>query len=171
MTEMPEAPVILGKITGFYGVRGWVKVYSHTEPRANIVNYSPWLIRRPGQDWQPLVVKAGKAHGKGVIAQLQGIEDRDQARPLLGAEIAVRREQLPAPGPGEYYWADLVGLQVSNREGISLGLVASMMETGANDVLVVEGERQRLIPFIQPDVVVDVDLQTGTIQVDWDPDF
>jgi 16S rRNA processing protein RimM len=171
MTEKPAQPVILGKITGLYGVRGWVKVYSHTEPRANIVKYSPWLIRKPGADWQEITVRSGKAHGKGVVAQLQGVNDRDQAAQLMGAEIAVPRSQLPAAAEGEYYWADLVGLHVVNLEGVELGKVSHLMETGANDVLVVKGERERLIPFLQPDVVTEVDLDTGRIQVDWDPEF
>lgn len=172
MIEKPVQPVILGKITGLYGVRGWVKIYSHTEPRANIVNYSPWLIRLPGAEWQEIAVRSGKAHGKGVVAQLQGVDDRDQATRLLGAEIAVPRSQLPASGKGEYYWADLLGLQVMTLQGVDLGKVSSLMETGANDVLVVkDDERERLIPFIRPDVVTDIDLAEGRIQVDWDPEF
>lgn len=171
MTEKPEQPVILGKITGLFGVRGWVKVFSHTEPRSNIVQYTPWLVRQRGGDWKSLAVVNGKAHGKGVVAQLEGIDDRDQAALLLGAEIAIPRRQLPAAAEGEYYWADLVGLEVYTTSGVDLGKVDSMLETGANDVLVVKGERERLIPFLQPDVVTQVDMPAGRILVDWDPEF
>jgi len=171
MTGKPEQPVVLGKITGLFGVRGWVKVFSHTEPRTNIVDYSPWLVRRPGGQWQTMQVLDGKAHGKGVVAQLEGIVDRDQAALLLGAEVAVPRSQLPAPGEGEYYWTDLIGLQVVTTTGEDLGRVDSLLETGSNDVLVVKGERERLIPFLTPEVITEVDLAGGRIQVDWDPEF
>jgi len=170
---MPKAPselVTLGRISGLYGVRGWVRVFSHTDPREGIVRYSPWYLRLGGE-WRPVRVAEGRRHGKGVVARLEGCDDRDQAARLMGAEIAVRREQLPPLPPGEYYWTDLEGLRVVTREGVELGTVARLMETGANDVLVVRGERERLIPYLPERVVLEVDLEGGLIRVDWDPDF
>jgi 16S rRNA processing protein RimM len=113
----------------------------------------------------------GQAHGKGIIARLESIHDRDEAARLLGAEIAVNREQLPPAPEGEYYWADLIGLTVQNHKGITLGQVDHLLETGANDVLVVKGDRERLIPFLLEQVILDVDLAQRLLRVDWDEDF
>lgn len=170
---MPKAPsdlVTVGRICGLYGVRGWVRVFSHTDPREGIVRYSPWYLRLGGE-WREVRLAEGRRQGKGVVARLEGCEDRDQAARLMGAEIAVRRDQLPPLPPGEYYWTDLEGLRVVTREGVELGVVARLMETGANDVLVVRGERERLVPYLPERVVLEVDLEGGVIRVDWDPDF
>ena len=112
-----------------------------------------------------------RPHGKGLAARLVGLDDRDEAAALMGADIAVWRDELGEPEPGQYYWADLVGLEVRHAEGQSFGKVEGLMATGANDVLVVKGERERLIPFIQGQVIKGVDLGAGIITVDWDPDF
>ncbi|RKZ45698.1 MAG: ribosome maturation factor RimM [Candidatus Parabeggiatoa sp. nov. 3] len=162
--------MMLGRISGLYGVRGWLKVFSYTRPITNILNYSPWQLYQQGQ-WQTLALCEGKTHGKGIIVRLETIQDRDQAAQLQDAEIAVNRSQLPRTPESEYYWADLIGLTVVNREDITLGQVAHLLETGANDVLVLKGERERLIPFVQDQVILDVDLVQGIIQVDWDDDF
>lgn len=163
--------LIVGKVTGVYGVRGWVRVFSDTAPRERILEYSDWRLNLQGQ-WRPLEVVEARAHGKGVVVRFAGFDDRDQARALLGAEIAIAREQLPPPAPGEYYWADLEGLQVVTVEGQPLGRVDHLFETGANDVLVVKDqERERLIPFVLEQVVRRVDLPAGVLEVDWDPDF
>ena len=170
MTDTEQEYIQAGRITGLYGVRGWVKVYSYTEPRENIIGYSPWRVRL-GNQWHELAVAEGRRHGKGVIARLAGYEDRSQAERLLGADIAIRRDQLPPLAEDEYYWSDLEGLRVVTREGRELGRVHHLIATGANDVLVVRGERERLIPFLQGDVVLDVDLAGGSLRVDWDPEF
>lgn len=168
--------VPLGKVNGLFGVKGWIKVFSNTQPRENILTYSPWFLKRDGQ-WQEFKLLAGKPHGKGVIAHLSECSDRDIAAELIGSEIAIKREQLPHPAPGEYYWSDLIGLKVINLEGIEFGSVTSMLETGANDVLVVHGaaekgkKRERLIPFVTEEVVHEVNLEQGFITVDWDADF
>jgi 16S rRNA processing protein RimM len=164
--------VKLGRISGVFGVKGWMKVYSDTEPRENILNYSPWYLYINGQ-WQARKVIAGRVHSKGLVVQLEGCEDRDLAATLVKTEIAITREQLPRPAAGEYYWQDLTGLQVQTLNGVALGKITNLMETGANDVLVVEAEdgRERLIPFIREQVVTHVDLQAGTMTVDWDPEF
>lgn len=160
----------LGKISGVFGVKGWVKVYSHTDPREGITNYSPWHIKHRGQ-WREYQVEAGQRQGKTVVAKLKGIDDRDQALLLTGAVIAISPEQLEKLGKDEYYWHQLEGLQVVTTEGVELGSVSHMMETGANDVMVVIGDRERLIPFTQGHAVVSVDLDAGVITVDWDPEF
>jgi 16S rRNA processing protein RimM len=163
--------VTLGRVSGAHGVQGWVKVYSETDPRENIVGYSPWYLgdARARTVWK---VTGGRRQGKAVVAKLSGCNDRDTAESLQGLEIAVRRDQLPEPTvPGEYYWADLVGLRVETVDGIELGQVERLFETGANDVIVVQGERERLIPYLWGQVVRDVDLDAGLMRVDWDPDF
>ena len=169
MTDVLTQPVILGRIVGLFGVRGWVKVYSYTEPREALLDYKDWLLSRDG-GWQPVALAQGKRHGKAVIARLEGIEDRDAAAELTGSDIGVDRDALPDPGEGHYYWADLEGLTVVHKDGTELGKVACLMATGANDVLVVDGPAERLIPFVQGEVILDVDLAAGVIRVDWEWD-
>lgn len=159
-----------GRITGLYGVRGWVKVYSYTRPRDNILQYSPWLVKLNGK-WRSIEVAEGRVHGKGVVVRLQDYQDRIAATELLGSDIALKREQLPELPENEYYWSDLEGMEVRTSSGQSLGSVDYLLETGANDVLVVKGERERLIPYLRDDVIVDIDMQANVITVDWDPDF
>lgn len=166
---MTTQPVVLGRIAGLFGVRGWVKVYSYTEPREAVLDYDRWLLS--GKDgWREATVAEGQRHGKTIIARIDGYVDRDQAAELIGTEIAVRREALPATQTGEFYWSDLEGLRVVHRDGTELGSVAYLLETGANDVLVVQGERERLIPFVMDKVVLGVDLAAGRIDVDWEWD-
>lgn len=144
-------------------------MYSYTQPREAILNYSLWFLEREGS-WCHMRVAEGQQHGKGVIARLDGIADRDDAAKLIGSTIVVERDALPATEDGEYYWADLEGLQVLHRDGTDLGRVAYLLETGANDVLVTDATPERLIPFIRGEVVLDVDLGAGVITVDWDLD-
>ena len=165
----PDRLVALGRVSGLHGVQGWVKIHSDTRPRENILDYSPWYLLRHGV-WEPWEVVRGRPQGKTLVAQLRGCTDREQARRLMGATIAVRRWQLGESEEG-YYWTDLEGLEVVNLQGVALGRVDHLMETGANDVLVVKGERERLIPWLPGEVVHDVDLVGGRIRVDWDPDF
>lgn len=162
--------VVLGRVSGLFGVQGWVKVFSHTEPRENIATYRNWHLQCHGE-WQTARVEQGRRHGKGVVVKLAGIEDRDQAAALIGCDIAIERDQLPPLPPGEYYWTDLEGLRVVTLEGTELGRVSHLFATGANDVLVVQGERERMLPFVRPDVIQRVDLEQGLIEVDWDPEF
>lgn len=163
--------VTLGRVSGAYGIRGWVKVHSDTSPRDNILGYSPWhLVRGAGREvWQ---VSGGRQQGKGLVAKLAGCDDRDAAEALVGAEISIPRDQLPATTePGEFYWADLVGLRVRTQDGIDLGRIVRLFETGANDVIVVQGDRERLVPYLWGHVVRAVDLEAGVMRVDWDPEF
>jgi 16S rRNA processing protein RimM len=165
----PDGWVRLGRICGVFGVQGWVKVFSETRPREAIVNYSPWFVKI-GETWREIEVEAGRAQGQGVVVKLAGIDDRDHAAGLLGAAIAVKPEQLPPLKRGEYYWAQLVGLEVINLQGARLGKVIGLFETGANDVIVVRGGRERWLPAT-PAVIRDVDLPAGVLRVDWDADF
>ncbi len=165
-----QQQVGVGRIGGAYGVHGWVKVFSSTEPPTALLDWQPWLLLQNGA-WSSFEVAEGKPHGKGLIARLQGVEDRERAALLVNAEIAVTRNHLPALTGDEYYWIDLIGLRVRTIEGRELGRVDHLFETGANDVLVVQGDKERLIPFVRPEVVRTIDLIDGYLLVDWDPDF
>ncbi len=163
-------PIVVGRISGIFGVKGWVKIHSYTEPPENILGYQPWLIAKE-EAWQPIELKAGKRHGKGLVARLTGYNDRNQALALCGFDIAIWPEQRVSLEKDEFYWTDLIGLRVINREGIEFGCIDSLMETGANDVLVVKGEQQRLIPYARPQVVKSIDLSVAQMVVDWPADF
>ncbi len=177
MTSDDQKWIPVGKISGLFGVKGWMKIFSNTQPRDNILQYSPWYLKQDGQ-WQEFDLVNGQSHGKGVIAQLAGIDDRDKAAALMGSQVAIKRSQLPPPAEDEYYWSDLQGLMVVNLQGLELGKVTSLMETGANDVLIVHAKdeqtgkrRERLIPFVTGEIVQHVRLEQGVIEVDWDADF
>ncbi|HET7312824.1 ribosome maturation factor RimM [Salinisphaera sp.] len=171
----PQRHVVLGRVHGLFGVRGWVKVYSYTRPAEAILGYERWWIGNAGERRDYRVLEA-RVQGKTLVARLadaddEPLPDRDAALELLDLDIAVERGDLPEPEPGEYYWFDLIGLNVVTVDGHDLGRVTAMMETGANDVLVVRGDRERLIPLVIEQFVTAVDLEGGTIHVDWDPDF
>jgi len=173
MTEpvkmLPER-IVLGKVLAPFGLQGWVKVHSESRPMTDIGRYRVWQLKQKNV-WVDVRVKSFKTQGKGLIAKLEGVNDCNQAEALAGAEIAVPISQLPVLTHGDYYWRDLIGMQVFTREGVALGAVDHMMETGANDVLVIQGERERLVPFIMEQFVLAVDLAERRITVDWDPEF
>lgn len=164
--------VLMGRIVGLYGVQGWIKIESWSEPRTRIFTYQPWLlVSAPGVEREVTGAK-GRPQGKGLVAQLPGVDDRDAAEALVGQDIYVSRDLLPPPGKDEFYWVDLEGLEVVTTEGVALGRVSHLFATGANDVVVVkDGTRERLIPFIQGSFVRSVDLSGGRMVVDWDPEF
>ncbi|TXK97332.1 ribosome maturation factor RimM [Methylococcaceae bacterium HT1] len=168
--RLAEELVSVGKVSGIFGVRGWIKVYSYTEIRENILTYSPWTLRK-GKESKSVRVIDGRRHGKTVVACLEGLNERDEAAELNGWEILINADQLPKARQGEYYWTDLVGLRVMAVDGIDFGTVEQMLETGANDVVVVSGERERLIPFLQGQTIINIDLLAGEMLVDWDADF
>ncbi len=187
-TQQDEASekVILGRITGVYGVKGWVKVFSYTEPMEAIVDYNPWYIRAEGRQkapWTRVQLKAGKRQAKTVVAKLEQCNDRDAAMAYIGTEIAIELEQLESlKEKNEYYWRDLIGLRVINQQNVELGVVKGLLETGANDVLVVASEiepavgskaevRERLIPWTMNNAIIAVDMVRKVIEVDWDPEF
>ncbi|GAA4364212.1 ribosome maturation factor RimM [Kangiella marina] len=171
MSEAFE-PLIVGKLNGAYGIKGWVKVYSHTSPKENILNYKPWYLKLNGR-WQEVAILNGREQGKTLVAQLEGCDDRSQAESYHGIEIAIEKSQLPELNDGEFYWRDLIGLSVVNQAGEQLGQVKKLMETGANDVLVVKSSKgdELLIPYVPDYSVIDVDLKTAQITVDWESDY
>ena len=169
--QPPQRMIQLGKVHGAFGVRGEVKLESFTEPRSAIFRYQPWVLRDGRGGERTLSGARGRETPKGVVATLPDIADRDAAEAARGLEVWVPREALPPPAPGEYYWVDLEGLRVRNLDGVDLGTVSHLFSTGANDVLVAQGERERMIPFVVPDYVVSIDFDAGLVTVDWDADF
>ncbi len=171
--------VLVGKITAPFGVKGWVKIHSFTDPASNIFTYRQLLSQR-GNDWQPIEFDASRPHGKGLVAHVPGCDDRNAAALLSQSKLAVSADELPPLQEDDYYWRDLEGLAVyvvtaGGRR--LLGQIAHMFATGANDVMVVESTdesmdgRQRLIPWVPGQYVLEVDAAAGTVLVDWDPDF
>jgi 16S rRNA processing protein RimM len=178
MAEEPRR-ITVGRIGPVHGLRGWVKIRSLTVPPEKILEYQPWWLETP---WgcETVEVTASTAHGNSLVVQLAAIEDREQAKRYTGAEIQVNAAVLPPLEVGEYYWYQLEGLRVvSDYRGkrCELGRIDRLMETGANDVLVVRGgqdsvdKRERLIPYLPEQTVKQVDLAGGEMVVDWDPDF
>ncbi len=165
---MSEKNVALGYISAVHGIKGWVKVHSWTRPMEAILNYQPWLL---GEEERPVSIVDGRKQGKGLAALLPGMQDREQARSLIGQQISVNRDQMTPTDKDEYYWSDLEGLEVHTLKGEILGRVDRLMETGANDVLIIRGEREHLVPFVQGQYVTNIDLVAGRMDVDWDPDF
>lgn len=167
---------ILGKVSTAFGIKGWVKVYSYTQPMTNILEYPVWLLKVNGQ-WKEYKLRDSRPQGKGLAAALEGINDRDQALALSQVEIGVPTSDLPELDENEHYWFQLEGLKVKHTDGQLLGQVKELFDSGGgNQVMVVtqcEGsvdKQQRLIPFVDA-IVLDVDLDGGEVQVDWDPDF
>ena len=164
-----ERRILLGRVLGAFGVRGELKLHSFTDPPAKVLKYQPWVLVHRGVE-REIANARGRDTAKGVLLTLPEVVDRDQAEALAGAEIWVPRSRLPAPKPGEYYWVDLEGLRVVNREGVLLGTVSHLFETAANDVIVVAGDRERLVPFLDG-FVLGVDFDARQVTLDWDPDF
>lgn len=174
--EQDTKYVLVGKITAAYGIQGWVKVYSHTSPMEQILKYKPWLLKK-GSKSQVLKPVKGKTQGKGLVARLEGFEDRNQAEAILGYEVWVDRSLFADLEDGEFYWDQLEGLKVFNQQEQLLGQVSHLIETGANDVLVLKAtpesidDKERLIPFVEPEIVLQVDLLAGSMRVNWDADY
>ncbi|MDT7524542.1 MULTISPECIES: ribosome maturation factor RimM [Idiomarinaceae] len=169
--------VVLGQLGAVYGVKGWLKVQSYTDDAEAIFTYSPWQIVIQGKQ-QTVTVEEWRRHNKGLIAKLAGIEDRDQAHLMTGADIIIPAEQLPELPADEFYWRDLIGMTVVNTDGYNMGVVDQIMATASNDVMVVKannndafGRTERLIPFIQSQYVQSVDKTAQRIIVDWPSDF
>jgi len=162
--------VVLGRLASPHGLKGWLRIQSFTRPADQIFDYSVWLIEQP-QGWREVEVAQGRPQGKGLIVKLVGCDDRTQAEAWRNLKIAIRREQLEPLPEDEFYWSDLIGLRVRSLDGVDFGVVDHLLETGANDVLVVKGDRERLIPFLMHDVIRRVDLESGDMEVDWDPEF
>lgn len=165
----PERFVVLGSIGGAFGVQGWVRINSYTDPVDNILDYPVWQVGRAGK-WQPVEIEEGRVTAKGVLAKLAGIDTPEDARLHVGAEIAVARSELPPAEPGEYYWSDLEGLEAVTKGGDALGRVDHFRTTPAGPVVVIRGEREHWVPFVK-DRIVQVDLAAGRIVLDWAVDW
>jgi len=160
--------IVIGKVGATYGIQGWLKIYSYTAAAADILTYSPWYLE-DASGWKLIEVKTGRQHGKGVVANFAGLNNPEQARLLTGKKIAIKRNTMPALDQGEYYWTDLEGLNVIDQHGNTLGKVAYLMETGANDVLVVKvAGKDHAIPYLPGSVITRVDLANQTIHVNWE---
>ena len=159
----------MGRISAPFGVKGWVKVQPNTAAPRNLLSYRTWWVGAGG-GWQEMAVAEARVQGRGVVARLEGCDDRDAAGALRGMIVAVPRAALPGTRSDEYYWADLIGLAVVNESAQALGQITGILQTGANDVLVVGGDRERLIPFIA-EVIQDVDMGAGVMRVKWGADY
>lgn len=171
--------VNVGRITAVYGVKGWVKVHSYTEPQENLFEYHPWFLKTK-HGIKKIEIDDARPHGDAFVAHIVGVDDRDLAMQYTAADIAIERDLLPELDEGEYYWSQLEGLAVYSQfdgKRQRLGVVSKIMETGANDVLVVAcdigsiDQRERLIPYVPGQFVLSIDLTAGEMQVDWDPEF
>jgi 16S rRNA processing protein RimM len=161
--------LLVGKINGFFGLQGWVKVFSYTNPRTNVLNYSPWSIKVDG-NFQSIDITSGREQSKTIVAHIKGIDNREDSQKFIGKDIYINKEQLPELTQGEYYWHELIGFDVINKDEEQLGTVDYFVETGANDVLVVKGKKEYWIPYIEP-FLVSIDSKNNKILVDWDKDF
>lgn len=160
----------MGRIAAPYAVRGWVKIQTFTEYVDSLLDYPVWHLGKAGK-WQAYQVVEAKIHSNHLVAQLDGVDDRNASEALQGMEIAVAREDRPPAAEDEYYWDDLIGLDVVNLSGEALGKVANLLESGAHDIMkIVAGEQERLIPFTAP-IVQEVDAEAGRIVVDWGADW
>ena len=162
--------LVVGRIASPFGVRGWLRINAFTAVAESLLEYSPWYLKVKGQ-WQAVEPLAGRHHGKGLVVQLKDCHDRDAAAALTGTDIGIYRSQLPPVDADEYYWSDLMGMQVITKDDQVLGVVDHLLETGANDVIVVKGEQEHLVPYIKGQVVKSVDLEARIIRVEWDPDY
>ena len=166
----PERRILVARVVGAFGVRGEVKLQSFTDPLKQVLKYQPWILIHNGQEKEIAEVRARETN-KGLTVFFPDIDDRDAAEAFTGAEVWVPRSRLPAPKNGEYYWIDLEGMQVHNLEGVDFGNVSHLFNNGANDVMFVQGERVRLLPFVMDDYITNIDFDAQTILVDWEADF
>jgi 16S rRNA processing protein RimM len=159
----------MGRIVAPFGVKGWVKLKVFTETPDSLLDYPAWWLAT-ANGWQNYEVAEAEFHAKGLVVRLEGVSDRTGAEGLSGMDVGVPREAFPEPDADEFYWTDLIGLDVVNRQDEALGKIEGLLETGANDVLVVRGDRERLIPYVASTIVA-VDLQSRRVVVDWDSDY
>jgi 16S rRNA processing protein RimM len=172
-----ENQIVLGKVGAVYGIKGWLKIHSFTGDTDAILDYFPWSLKL-GNNTQTVEITDWRKHNKGLIVKVAKVDDRDQAQALVGSEILVSEATLPDLPQGDFYWRDLIGMSVMTTKGYDLGVVSDMMETGANDVLVVKAnlndgfsKKERLIPYLFEEVVESVSIENKQICVDWDPGF
>lgn len=162
--------IVVGRFGAPFGVKGWMKIHSFTNPIDNILQYQPWYADLQS-GLTPIEIVAQRKHHKGIVVQIAGCEDKEQTAVYRNVNIAVNRDVLPELPEDEVYWSDLEGLLVYTEQGVELGKIDHVMPTGANDVLVIKGEREILVPFVRDQVIKKIDLEQQTMIVDWDPDF
>jgi 16S rRNA processing protein RimM len=169
--------VTLGKVGAVYGIKGWLKIHSFTDDQEAILDYFPWSLKL-GNKIQSVEITDWRKHNNGIVVKVAGIDDRDIAQKLVGSEIFVSEDALSDLPEGEFYWRDLIGMTVVTDKGYDLGQVSDIMETGANDVLVVKanlkdgfGKKERLIPYLMDQVILSISTENKQICVDWDPGF
>ena len=159
----------MGRIIGPFGVRGWLKIKTFTEEADTLTDFPDWWLHTTS-GWQKFELAEHELHSKGLVARLEKVADRTAAELLKGIDVAVPRDALPDTGEKKFYWTDLVGLEVVNQQNITLGKVESLLETGAHDVLVVKGEVERLIPYVDA-FIINIDLAAKRMTVDWQQDY
>jgi 16S rRNA processing protein RimM len=161
--------VVMGRIVAPYGVFGWLKVVPDTEAFDGLFDYDTWWLGK-GNDWRELLVETAKVHNDVLVVKLKGIDDRDAAMACKGKQIAVPRSQLPEPEDDAYYWSDLIGLRVKNKQAVDFGCIVDVLATAPEGEQAKSKPQERLLPFVA-DVVLEVDLPNKTMLVDWDADF
>ena len=167
--HLDEKKLLVGKINGFFGVQGWVKIFSYTKPRKNILEYQPWYFL-DNETYKVIEITSGREQSKTIVAQVKGINNRDEALQLIGKDLYINKDQLPELDNDENYWHELTGFRVINKNEVDLGIVDYFVDTGSNHVLVIKGETEHWIPYIEP-FLVSVDKHKKVISVDWDENF
>ncbi len=170
LEKLPEHTLFVAHISAPQGIKGAFKLFSHTDPRDKVLSYSPWYVTHLGKCYRE-TRHTGKKAGKNVVAHIPNINSRNDIEPWIGAKIYIEEQQLEKLEVNEFYWRELINAQVFTTTGLLLGKVERLMETGANDVLIVSGDRERLIPYIPDDVIISIDTTEKKIIVDWDADF
>lgn len=157
--------ILIGKVSGCFGVQGWLKIFSYCEPRENITSYDTWIVN-------DIVFDSidSKRNGKLIVAKLKGVDDKDTALTLIGQKIEINKEQLHKLDDDQFYWHDLTGLEVTNKQGVLFGTIKSLLETGAHDVVIINGDRERIIPYIMGQTILEVNLEKNSMLVDWHED-
>lgn len=162
--------VIVGQFGKVHGIKGFITLHSFTEPRDNILEYKPWFMLLNKQ-WQPIDLSKIEVNNKHILVKVEGFTEREQASELTHVQVGIKKTQLPTLPKGEFYWNELIGMQVHNTEGTALGFVKEILATGANDVLIIEGERRYLVPYLLDLYIIAIDAEQRAITVDWDADF
>ena len=168
--DITDKYIIIGKLGKIHGLNGWLNLYPETKPADKILDYKP-LYCMLLSEWQKMNVDDIKSYGNHFLLHIQGIDNPEDAKKYVGKEIAILRDQLAKLRQGEYYWTDLEGVTVINQNNIELGTIDHLMETGSNDVMVVVGKKRYLIPYIRKQVIIDIDLDTKIMHVNWDEEF
>lgn len=163
MTE--NSRILIGKVSGCFGVKGWLKIFSYCEPRENISSYATWIVND-----KVFESVESKRNGKLMVAKLKGIDDKDTALSLIGQKIEINKEQLHCLDNDKFYWHDLVGLEVTNKQGVKFGTIKSLLETGAHDVVIINGDRERIVPYIMDQTILEVNIEKNSMLVDWHED-